>query len=138
MLDSFPRASGRGGFSDEIYEVVPYLTREHSERPIVAADFGVGYLIVGLSQGRLHATEMTYHLDTWPSSPLERQLSSHLRDRRTWYVLRSPRTTIYKRARRRFFGLVQRLGYRATLVRRFSDPRAGPQFEVYSVARRPG
>ena len=88
--------------------------------------------------GHVKVADLAFDLQASPASPTRRILSRRLRDRRTLYVLRAHRTTTYRRARRRFFALARELGYQPALVRRFSDPKAGPQFEVYSAARRPG
>ena len=138
MVGGLSDASGRGGWSDEAYDVVPYLEHDQRGRPTVGVDWGVGYLLVGLSQGHIKVADLAFDLQASPASTTRRILSRQLEEPRTLYVLRAQRTTTYRRARRRFFALARELGYRPTLVRRFSDPRAGPQFEVYSAARRPG
>ena len=125
-------------WSDEIYDVVPYLEHDRPGLLVVGADWGVGYLVVGLSQGHVKVADLAFDLQASPAAPTRRVLSRRLRDRRTLYVLRAPRTTTYRRARRRFFALARELGYQPALVRRFSDAEAGPQFEVYSAARLPG
>jgi hypothetical protein len=136
MIDRLPQVSGRGAWSDEIYDLEAYLTRQHSDKPLATVDWGLGYLLVGLSQGQLQVNDLSFDLEDASTRESAELLSEQVRDRRTWYVLRSPRTTTSIRARKRFFSTMKELGHRPTLVRKLDDPKYGPQFEVYSVERR--
>jgi hypothetical protein len=134
MFDTFSQTGGRGVWSDGIYGLERYLARQHGKEPLVTVDWGLAAELVALSQGHLHVNEVAFTLENPESrSQPVALVSKPLRDRRTWYVLRSPQATAYRLARERFFAAVESLHGRPTLVRRLDDREGRPLFEIYSA-----
>jgi hypothetical protein len=132
MLRALDRTGGHGVWSDSVYSLERFLVAKHGTQPVVPLDYGFTGNVVGLSQGRLVFHDLTFNLDRFKDP--RKAIAEPLKDPRTWYILNSKGTTIYPRARRRFFAVVADEGKRAVLIRRFHSRDGQPTFEVYRVA----
>jgi hypothetical protein len=136
MFQTFARDGGRSVWSDGVYDLERYLSREHAAKPVMAVDWGLAANLVTQSQGRLHVDEVAYTLEFPESSSQPSEvLSRPLRDSRTWYLLRSPEATAFPRARQRFFRAARQLRVRPVLLRTLPDRKGRPLYELYALRR---
>ena len=127
MLQALRDSGGRGVWSSRIYDLDRLLTRDPSA-PTVAVDWGFSVNLLALSDHRLPVDDVTTELDSGATPPA---LDRGLRDRRTRYLLHSPDTTVYPRARARFFQVLRARGERPVLATRIANREGRPLYEIY-------
>jgi hypothetical protein len=125
---------GVGNVSDGIYRLDDYLLAHDAGRHIVVLDWGIYYNLVGLSDGRLHCTQLWFEL--YRPGHLTRSLVAELTQPEYRYVLHAPSATNFVYPRKHFFAAARRAGLRPRLEREIATRGGLPLFAVYRLEGR--
>jgi hypothetical protein len=131
VLSRLRTTGGTGNFSDGVYALERYLTRNDGERRLVVVDWGIFQNLVALSDGDLRALEVWDPLNA--KQPVRGKVLAQLDDPSARYVLHAPGATNFPRARSRFFAILRKEGRRPQLEQRVPTRLGRPLFEIYRV-----
>jgi len=128
------KTGGIGNFSDGIYRLNDYLLAHDSRQTLVILDWGIYYNLVGLSQGRLHCTQLWFQLNN--SESVDPRVLKQLTRPTYRYVLHARGATNFGNPRSLFFKAARTAQLRPRLEQTIRTRMGLPLFEVYRVERR--
>ena len=132
ILDTLADGNARGVWSDEIYALEREIHSKHGDGQVLALDHGISEPLLVLSQGALRIHDWAYPLEA--DDPGARvNLRQTLAYPGNWYVLHTHDTTVWPRARRRFFDTVRTSGKSLRRVKSTDGRVADGPFEVYAI-----